>query len=284
MEAGLASVHRAASLALAGMCLLLWCPTQTVAQVRRPPPPPPTRRPPPPPVRPRRPPQDLLRLSVGAGEQTTTLLFEDNQTFPQYLETGSFKFTRTIPMRPFFDAAVAVRVYRRIYGGMAVSVLNDVGTGIVTAQVPHPLLFTQMRTAKGDVGNVVRREIGEHFQVLWVAPPWRRRLEMSVFGGPSIFITEQTYVTQLALGLDHETYPFDTFEFAGATTNRFTGRIIGYNAGADLTWRFSRHVGAGVLIRYSDGKQNFTPTGGAPFKVRAGGLQAAGGLRIILQH
>jgi hypothetical protein len=187
-------------------------------------------------------------------------------------------------MRPVFDAAVAVRLFRRIYGGMAVSVLNDVGTGTITAQVPHPLQFNQPRTAKGEVGNVVRRDIGEHFQVLWLAPSWRRRLEVGVFGGPSIFISEQTYVTKLALGLGYETYPFDTFEFAGATTDTFKGSIIGYNAGMDVTWRFAKQVGAGMLIRYSDAKQNFTPAGGAPFKVRAGGLHVAGGVRIILQH
>ena len=35
----------------------------------------------------------LLRISVSGGQQTTTLTFEDNQTFQQYFETGSFTFT-----------------------------------------------------------------------------------------------------------------------------------------------------------------------------------------------
>jgi hypothetical protein len=166
---------------------------------------------------------------------------------------------------------------------MTISVLNNTGTGTVTAQVPHPLLFNQPRTVAGEVQNIARFETGEHFQVAWTVPA-AHKLEFTVFGGPSLFITEQTYVTELALGLERETYPFDTFTFAGAATNAFKGNIIGYNAGVDLTWRFSKNVGVGMVTRYSAGNKQFTPAGGTPFKVEAGGLHAMGGLRIILQQ
>jgi hypothetical protein len=241
------------------------------------------RRPPPIQVRPRRPPQDRFRISLDVGLQATERIFESNQTFPLYLETGSFKFERTIRKPSIFGGGLAVRLHRRLYAGMAISVLNNTGPGTVTAQVPHPLLFNQMRTVTGDVQNTTRFETGEHFQVAWTVPA-AYKLEFTVFGGPSLFITEQTYVTELALGLDRETYPFDTFPFAGAATDTFKGNIIGYNAGVDLTWRFSKNVGVGMLIRYSGGNKQFTPAGGTPFKVEAGGLHAMGGLRIILQQ
>jgi len=258
---------------IAGVCLLSWCPDLLEAQIRRPPPIP---------VRPRRPPQDFFRLSLDVGVQATERIFESNQTFPLYLETGSFKFDRTIRKPIIFGGGLAVRVHRRLYAGMAISVLNNTGNGAVTAQVPHPLLFNQMRTATGEVQNITRFEAGEHFQVAWTVPS-AYKLEFTVFGGPSLFITEQTYVTELALGLDREIYPFDGFVFAGAGTDTFKGNIIGYNAGVDLTWRFSKNVGAGMLIRYAGGNKQFTPPGGTPFKVEAGGLHAMGGLRIIFQ-
>lgn len=209
------------------------------------------------------------------------LPFESNQSFEQYLETGSFKFERTIPKRPFFDAGAAVRLFRGLHAGMAVSILNDIGTGKLTAQVPHPLFFNQMRTMTADIQNITRKETGEHFQVSWTAAV-AGGLEFSFFAGPSIFITEQTYVTKIALGLDKETYPYDAYAFAGATNETFKGTINGYNAGADLTWRFAKKLGAGLLIRYSNGKKAFTPTGGKPFTVEVGGLHAGGGLRLIL--
>lgn len=230
------------------------------------------------PVRPRQP---RVRVLAGGGLQATQFAFEDNQTFQQYLETGSFKFSRTIPKRPFFDVGAAVRVYRRLHVGMSFSFLNDTGTGSLTAEVPHPLFFNQKRTVTADIQNVIRRETGEHFQVSWTTKPING-LEFSFFGGPSIFRTEQTYATKLALGLDKETYPFDTFAFAGATTETLKEYITGYNAGVDMTWKFSKHVGAGVLIRYAAAKKNFIPPGGAPFTVEVGGLHAGGGIRFIL--
>jgi hypothetical protein len=256
------------------LCLVAWCTGIVEAQVRRPPPIP---------VRYRRPPQDRFRISLDVGVQASERIFESNQTFPLYLETGSFRFERTIRKPVIFGGGLAVRVYRRLYAGMAVSVLNNTGTGTVTAQVPHPLLFNHPRTATGDVPNTTRFETAEHFQIAWTVPA-AYKLEFTVFGGPSLFITEQTYVSELALGLDREIYPFDTFTLAGVGTDTFKGNILGYNAGVDLTWRFSKNVGAGMLIRYSGGNKQFTPPGGTPDKVEAGGLHAMGGLRIILQQ
>jgi hypothetical protein len=225
--------------------------------------------------------QEFMRISVNGGLQTTTGTFEDTQTFDQYFETGSFTLTNTVPKLPFFDAGVAVRVYRRLHAGMTVSFIDSTDTGSVTGDVPHPLLFNQKRTVTGDVVNIHRRETAEHFQASWTAPA-AAGLEFSAFGGPSIFNTEQTYVTALTLGLDKEVYPYDTFAFAGATTATFNEIIIGYNIGVDMTWRFSKHVGLGLLFRYAHGEKTFTPAGGAPFKVEAGGLHAGGGLRVIL--
>lgn len=213
--------------------------------------------------------------------QAATPSFVEHQTFQQYLETGSFDFEQTIPARPIVDAGLVFRVYRRLYLGAAVSILSDKGTGTVTAQVPHPLIFNQLRTTTGDVENTTRFEAGVHFQASWTIP-MRHKLEFTGFGGPTLFITQQTYVSQLALGLERETYPFDTFNFAGVATDTFNGNILGYNAGGDLTWRFKKKFGAGLLVRYSHGTRTFTPPGGTDIKAAVGGLHASAGIRVIL--
>ena len=56
---------------------------------------------------------------------------------------------------------------------------------------------------------------------------------------------------------------------------------MGYNAGVDMTWRFSKNVGVGLLLRYSNGKKAFTPAGAQPVDVTVGGLHAGGGLRVL---
>ncbi len=56
---------------------------------------------------------------------------------------------------------------------------------------------------------------------------------------------------------------------------------MGYNAGVDMTWRFADNFGVGLLVRYSNGKKEFTPTGAQPVEVTVGGLHAGGGLRVL---
>jgi hypothetical protein len=258
-------------LIIASLSFLLLAPDAASAQFR-----------PRPVIRPRRPPQPLIRIAADIGVQGTELVFEDNQTFQQYLETGSFKFEQTIHKPLFFDGGAAVRIWKqRLYAGMMLSYLSDAGSGHVTGQIPHPLLFGQPRSLTGDVSASTRREIAEHFQLSWTMPTVAG-LEFTGFGGPSIFMTKQTYVSDLNVGLEHEVYPFDTFAFAGATTDTVNENIFGYNIGVDMTWQLSRSIGASMLLRYSNGRKDFTPPGGVPFTVEAGGLHAGGGLRVIL--
>ncbi len=48
-----------------------------------------------------------------------------------------------------------------------------------------------------------------------------------------------------------------------------------------MTWRFSKTVGVGAVIRSTHGTKNLTPTGGQATKVEVGGLHAGVGLRVI---
>jgi hypothetical protein len=106
-------------------------------------------------------------------------------------------------------------------------------------------------------------------------------LEFTPFAGPTIFQTEQVFVRQLNLTLPDEVYPYDPLTFPGVSTETIKDHVNGYNVGVDMTWRFSKKIGVGALIRYAHGTKNFTPTGGQATAVEVGGLHAGGGLRII---
>jgi hypothetical protein len=223
--------------------------------------------------------QERFRVSVNAGQQATSTTVTEQQTFQQYLEEGSFRFERGVPGAPFFDGGVTVRVWRGLYAGLAVSMFEDTGAGTVTARVPHPFFFNQQREVTGELSGVTRQEIGRHVMIGW-ATPLTERLDVLVFGGPSSISTEQTFATSLTLSLDKEAYPFDTLAFPGAVTQTRRESIIGYNAGADLTWRFTDTIGAGFLFRYTGGRKDFEPAGIEPFEVEVGGVHAGGGLRL----
>jgi hypothetical protein len=228
-------------------------------------------------------------MSVNVGQQATSTTVTQNQTFDRYFEQGSFTFEPTIPKATFYDFGIAVRVWRALHAGAAVSLFEKTDPGTVTAKVPHPLQFNRPRTTTGDIADVRRREIGQHFMVGWnistIAGPRQRTatrgLDFTLFAGPSIFVTDQLFVTHLMLALEKEVFPFDELAYPGAQTQTVRENVMGYNAGVDMTWRFSRNVGVGLLLRYSNGKKAFTPMDAEPVDVTAGGLHAGGGLRVL---
>ena len=216
----------------------------------------------------------LLRIVsaylLDVGVQATDASLKATRRSHCTLETGSFKFDRR-----FENPSISAEAWP-FSAPPALCGHGDFGAeqhrhGTVTAQVPHPLLFNQMRTVTGEVQNITRFEAGEHFQVAWTVPS-AYKLEFTVFGGPPLFITADLRHRARA-GSRQGTYPFDTFPVRGRGADTFRGNIIGYNAGVDLTGVL-KNVGAAMLIRYSSGNKQFTPPGGAPFKVEAGGLHA----------
>jgi hypothetical protein len=224
--------------------------------------------------------QDRLRVSVGAGQQVSESTFRQSLTFQQYLEQADLTLERAIPKKVVFDVGATLRIWRGLRAGAAVSAFKANGSGTVTAHVPHPLQFKQPRTTTGEIPGVDRKETATHIQIGWTVPT-AGGLEFMPFAGPSILQTEQVFVTKLNVTLANEVFPFDTLAFPGVATETIKDSVMGYNAGVDMTWRFSKNVGIGALIRYSHGTKDYTPTGGQATKVEAGGLQAGGGLRLI---
>jgi hypothetical protein len=224
--------------------------------------------------------QDHVRLMINAGLQASAATLKNAQNFQQYQEQGSLTEERTIPRGGFFDGGVALRVVRSLHVGASFSFFKDNGTGTVTAQVPHPFFFNQLRTTTG-AAPANRKETAVHIQAAWTVPT-AGGIEFTVFGGPTIFRTEQALATNLNLTLGNEVYPYDSIPtFPGATTQTIKSNVKGYNTGADMTWKLRKNFGLGLLIRYSHGTRNVTPTGGQAVKIETGGLHAGGGLRVI---
>ena len=232
--------------------------------------------------------QERLRLSANAGQQTSTSTVTQEQTFDQYFEQGSFTFERTIPAALIFDGGATVRLWRALHAGAAISFFDNTGTGTVTARVPHPLQFNKPRTTTGDIADTPRRELAQHFVFGWNFSTANARqraaskgLDFMLFAGPSIFVTDQLFVTSLMLSLQKEVFPFDELAFPGADSEILRENVLGYNAGVDMMWRFNRHIGVGLLLRYAHGTKEFAPTGAQPVEVTVGGLHAGGGLRLL---
>lgn len=226
--------------------------------------------------------QERFRISINAGQQTSSTIVKQEQTFERYFEQGSFTFERPVSTAVIYDLGLAVRLWRGLHAGAAVSMFDDKsGGGTVTARVPHPLQFNRPRTVTGDVPNATRREVGQHLMFGWNVKA-AGGVEFLLFAGPSIIATDQLVVKSLTLELDKEVFPFDQLAFPFVVSETLRENVMGYNVGVDMSWHFARHVGVGLLVRFSEGKQAFTPTpsGSTAVEVTVGGLQAGGGLRL----
>ena len=224
--------------------------------------------------------QERLRIAADVAQQASTTTVSQEQTFDRYFEQASFTFERTVPQSMVYDAGAMVRVWRGLYAGGALSVFTQTGAGSLAARVPHPLQFNKPRTTTGDVADTRRSEIGQHIMFGWAIPA-SRGLDFLVSAGPSIITTEQLFVTRLNLSLEQEVFPFDQLAFPRVDTETLRENVMGYNAGVDMTWRFNRRIGVGLLVRYSSGKKEFIPTGALPVEVTVGGLHAGGGIRVL---
>jgi hypothetical protein len=173
---------------------------------------------------------------------------------------------------PGFDAGGGVRVWRNLAIGVGVSYLSKSDSGAIDAQIPHPFFFNRSRTVAGDASGLAHQETAIHVQASWMVP-LRNRWLLAIAGGPSWFSVGQDVVSDVAVT---QTYPYDTATFASATTTHHSGSGIGFNVGADATYRLRRHVGLGFGVTYSRASVPLDDT----LTVEAGGARVGGGLRF----
>jgi hypothetical protein len=173
------------------------------------------------------------------------------------------------------DGGVVFRLIGPIGMGFDLSVVTHDTDAGVTASVPHPFFFRQPRNIEGTT-PATRREVAGHIEAVYLLPG--ARLDVMIFGGPSLFSVRQTLVTDVVYS---ESFPFDTATFSSAQTATSTSKTaIGFNVGVDVTWKFSRTVGVGGMARFARGQATLNATNNAAMKVDAGGLLAGGGIRL----
>ena len=218
--------------------------------------------------------QDRIRVNIDAAEQTTTTAFTVTTTFTEFVEQGQITTKHTIAQGLVYGGGLTVRTWKNLVLGAAVSYHSKPGSAQLNAELPHPFLFDRPRLVSATASGLKRSEVGTHVMLGMIFPA-TDHMDIVVSGGPSIFQVQQDLVTRVTYT---QTYPYDQVQFTGVTTQRFKDRTIGYHAAADVTVKFSRHVGVGSMLRFARGK--LKATGGNP-SFDVGGLYADGGLRII---
>lgn len=216
-----------------------------------------------------------VEISGNVTALTAASKFTESETFPSNVETATLTAAHKVKTAAGFDAGVAFKVVPRLWVGAQYAMADMKPSASITAVVPHPILFNAPRTVQGSTSDVAHRENDVHIDVMYVLPV--SALDIRLMAGPSVFSLKQDFVTSVTV---NEIYPFDTATFASATTTSLSKTAVGYNAGVDLSRALSPHFAIGALIRYSRANVKFDSTSVTHQTVKAGGLEAGGGIRL----
>ena len=212
-------------------------------------------------------------LQVIAEDVATT-----STNFEIYDETGKITTAQTIDSQaPFFDIGGGFRIAGNFGVGFAYTRLSANGVAEVTAQVPSPVYYDQPRTVTATLDDLEHVEDGYHFQALYMLPI-TDKLDIVFSGGPSVFKLKQGVVTSPQI--TEVGPPYSSVNMT-VSQSSVTGNEIGFNVGADVTYRLANNLGVGAIVRYTAATVSLTPEGGGDASdVKVGGFQFGGGVRI----
>jgi hypothetical protein len=207
---------------------------------------------------------------VNFGWQSVSDRFTDTKTFELYQETARYSSEYDIESNTTFDIGGAAHIWRGLGAGVAVTRFEDARDIAIEGTLPHPFFFRTDRAVSGTTPGT-REELATHVSATYFIPAGRR-MQVVVFGGPSIFNVQQTVVTELKYT---QQFPYDSVAFSPPTVVTEKETKVGYHVGADVAYYFSKVVGAGGIVRFSRAS--------VPFSLGdrdAGGVSVGGGLRL----
>jgi len=218
-----------------------------------------------------------LRLSINVADQVTSRTLTQNFTVPINAEPAPIATSIDLSSAPMFDIGGSYRFRHRLAAGLSVTSLSRDGDGTLDAQIPHPFFFDKLRPVSGDLSGLQHKETGVHIYAMYFIPV-TGKFDIGVFGGPSHFSVKQDFVTDVDYT---STYPFDAATFTRAPTETIKGSATGFNAGVDVSWRLSKVLAVGGLVRFTGASKTLTAASGNDVDVKIGGVQTGAGVRLL---
>jgi hypothetical protein len=220
---------------------------------------------------------ERLRISVNAAAQVTSRTLTQSFSVPINVESAPISTSIDLTSAPMFDIGASYRILRRLAVGVSATSLSRDVDGTIDAKIPHPFFFNTLRSVSGDLSGLRHKEVGAHIYAMYFVPIGSK-LELGLFGGPSHFSVKQDFVTDVDYS---SSYPFDTAAFTGAPTKTISKGAMGFNAGVDVSWRLSKVIAVGGLVRFTRASTTFTVASGNTVDTDLGGVQTGAGVRIF---
>jgi hypothetical protein len=220
---------------------------------------------------------ERIFISVDGTYQSGTKDFNDGASFPLYAETATFTTGYHLKPGPAFNIAGSGRVMRQLAVGIAVSRYSRETPIAVLASLPHPFFFNRARPLSADVTGMYREEHAVHVQLRALLPSQSPHFQVAVFGGPSFYTVTQDVLNQVGYT---EAYPYDAITPTNGQSSNVSTSKVGFNAGADIAYFFTRQLGVGGIAQYAGTTIKLDSAGGDTVDAKVGGFQVGGGLRL----
>ena len=181
-----------------------------------------------------------------------------------------------------FDFGGGLMLSRTVGLGLSISGTGHRDPGTVGVLVPHPFFFNASASATGITQKLTRAEGAVHVQVVAV-PHSKNALQVRLFGGPSYFRYRADMVQDIAFAqAASASSRSNVVTITGSNIVEAEGTGWGFHVGGDVNYFFTRVVGVGGFARFSAGDVTIDPEplSEVEQKVRVGGLQTGGGLRL----
>jgi hypothetical protein len=227
------------------------------------------------------PPPNNAFVVLNGGFRSLSQEFVQQTEFTLYDEKGIFEVDHAIKSGVSWEAGGGLRLWQDLWLGASYALASKhTRDAAVNAQVPHPLIVNRHRVATGTASGLEHSERALHVQAL-LRIPVTVEFDLTLFAGPTFFEVEDDLVEAI---VPRETGATpSTVELAGIARSRQSHRMTGFNLGFDMAYMVRRHLGAGIVFRYSTGSADLElPAGsvGPPVEVGAGGFEIGAGLRL----
>ena len=208
-------------------------------------------------------------ISVNGGVQVGSDTLDTSTSFTQYGEEATVTSTQKISGGGFFDIGGAYRVWgNNLLAGVSFThTSSDTGVAIA-ASIPDPVITDRPRSVTSTQSGAKHSEDALHLSAIWMIPV-ANKLDVGIFGGPTIFWVKQDTVGALTV-----TEPGPTVSAPLGEVKKTSG---GVNIGVDVQYMIAKRWGVGGLARYTWGSATID---GATDKLKLGGFQIGAGGRV----
>ena len=207
-------------------------------------------------------------VTFNVGVQVGSDDLDTSASFPLYEETATVSSTQKISGGAFFEIGGAYRVWgNNLLAGVSFTRTKSDADIAMTGSIPDPIVFDRPRAVTATQGDAEHTENALHLNAIWMIPV-ANKLDVGVFGGPTIFMIGQDTISNLTV-----TEPGPTVTPQVSEVSKTT---VGINFGVDVQYLVTKKVAVGGVARYAWGSASID---GATEKLGVGGFQLGIGAR-----